>query len=66
MPASGEVTQLFPKRKKVPLESMYLDQDLPGISRQVGRPIVVTAYITDRKGIVANSDGNHKLQVPPN
>jgi riboflavin biosynthesis pyrimidine reductase len=65
MPASATVTQLFPKRKQVLLESMYLNQDLPGISKQIGRPIVVTAYVTDRKGIVAKTDENHKLQVPP-
>jgi riboflavin biosynthesis pyrimidine reductase len=65
MPASAEVTQLFPERKQVPLEGLYLQQALRLLPGQIGHPLVLTAYITDRNGIVANSNENGQLQVPP-
>jgi len=63
--ASEKVIQLFPEKKEVPLERLYLDQRLAGLSTEIGRPLVVTAYVTDRNGIVANRDEKKKLQVPP-
>ncbi len=60
-----ELTQLFPDRRQVPLEGLYLDQNLAGISALIGRPIVAAGYITDRNGIVATTNEAGRLQVPP-
>lgn len=65
MPTTGEVIQLFPEKKQVPLEGLYLRQNLSELPAQVGRPLVLTAYVTDRNGIVANKGKNNSLQVPP-
>ena len=65
MTVASEVIQLFPERKQVPLEGLYLNHRLPEISSRIGRPLVLTAYVTDRNGVVANKDAADELQVPP-
>jgi riboflavin biosynthesis pyrimidine reductase len=65
MPDPGEVTQLFPKRKQVPLEGLYLQQDLAGLAAKLQRPLVLTAYVTDKNGVVADTNEKDQWQVPP-
>jgi hypothetical protein len=59
-----ELTQLFPDRRQVSLEGLYLDQNLAGLAALVGRPIVTAGYITDKNGIVATTNEAGRLQVP--
>ncbi len=65
MSASVQVTQLFPEKKQLPLEGLYLSQRLPEVASRIDRPLVVTAYVTDRNGVVANRGDHNNLQVPP-
>jgi riboflavin biosynthesis pyrimidine reductase len=65
MSSAAEVIQLFPERKQLPLEGLYLKESLRTLPAQIGHPLVLTAYIMDRNGVVANTGENGKLQVPP-
>ena len=52
-PDSETVTQVFPDKKQMPLEGLYLGQRLAEISRKIGRTLVITNYLTDRNGVIA-------------
>ncbi len=62
---SVEVTQLFPGKKQVSLEGLYLDQKLAGLAGTIGRPLVIADYITDKNGLVAIKSDNGRWRVPP-
>jgi riboflavin biosynthesis pyrimidine reductase len=64
LPDSEKVTQIFPKKGQVRLEGLYLDQRLAELSATIGRPLVLTDFLTDRRGIIAKADDQHHFQVP--
>ena len=65
-PHLEKVMQLLPsKKKQLPLEGLYLDQDLTGLSNAIGRPLVIASYVTDLNGLVATKGLNGRWQVPP-
>ncbi len=49
----------------MPLEGLFLKQNLAGIYDKVKRPFVFTVFVTDQNGIVANCNEEGRLQVPP-
>ncbi len=57
--------ELLPKEGPVRLEGLYLGQHLAELADKLGRPLVITTYVTDRVGVVANRDARNKFQVPP-
>jgi riboflavin biosynthesis pyrimidine reductase len=65
LPDSEKVTQIFPKKRQMRLEGLYLDQRLAELSVMIGRPLVLTDFLTDRQGIIAKADEQHHFQVPP-
>jgi|WetSurMetagenome_2_1015567.scaffolds.fasta_scaffold133915_2 riboflavin biosynthesis pyrimidine reductase len=62
---SDEVLQLFMQEKWSPIRGLYLDQKLAGLSVALGRPLVITSYVTDLHGIIARKSDKGRLQVPP-
>jgi hypothetical protein len=64
LPDSERVTQVLPERKQVPLKGLYLGQRLATISAKIGRPLVITDFLTDRNGVIAKADEHHNFQVP--
>ena len=64
-PVYGKVTQVFPGKKQVPLEGLYLAQGLAGLSARIARPLVIADYLTDRNGVIAKKNAQDHLQVPP-
>lgn len=60
----SEVTQLFPVRKQVPLEGLYLGQNLLATAKQAGRSIVVADFVTDKNGVVAVADKPGRFRIP--
>jgi len=58
------INQVFPEKKKVPLEGVYLEQRLAGISARIGRSLVIANFLTDRNGVIAKADGHANFQVP--
>lgn len=59
-----EVTQVLPEKRRVEFEGLYLraNHNLKGVYRkiksQLQRPLVVTNYITDKKGSIALKDAD--------
>ena len=63
-PHLEKVMQLLPQKKQLPLEGLYLDQGLIGLSNTIGRPLVIASYVTDLNGLVATRGPNGRWQVP--
>jgi len=64
LPDSEQVTQVFPEKRQVPLEGLYLGQKLAEMSAKTGRSLVIANFLTDRNGVIAKADEHHHFQVP--
>lgn len=58
------VNQVFPVKKQVPLEGLYLSQRLREMAAEIGRSIVLTNFLTDQNGVIAKSSKEGHFQVP--
>src|SRR6266508_4132134 len=58
------INQVFPVKKQVPLEGLYLDQRLMDIATEIGRSLVLTDYLTDKNGVVAKTGKDGQFQIP--
>ncbi len=64
-PAGAQhVTQIFPQRRRAPLEGLYLTQRLAATAEKMGRSLVLTNFITDQNGVIAKGDGEEHSHVP--
>lgn len=59
-----KVTQVFPVKKQVPLEGLYLGQRLLEMSKEIGRSVVFADFLTDKNGVVAKADKPAHFQIP--
>jgi hypothetical protein len=59
-----KVTQVFPTRKHVPLEGLYLGQNLLALAQQMGRSLVLADFLTDKNGVIAKAVRPGQFQVP--
>lgn len=64
LPDSGNVTQVLPEKKQLPLVGLYLDQRLVEISTKIGKTLVIANFLTDRNGVIAKTDDQHNFHVP--
>jgi hypothetical protein len=55
---------VFPVKKQVPLEGLYLDQKLLDLAAHMGRSLVLTDYLTDKNGVVAKAGKKGQFQIP--
>lgn len=58
------INQVFPVKKQVPLEGLYLGQKLRDLATQIGRSLVLTDYLTDKNGVVAKAGKEGQFQIP--
>jgi hypothetical protein len=58
------IDQVFPVKKQVPLEGLYLDQKLQDLAAHIGRSLVLTDYLTDKNGVVAKAGKDGQFQIP--
>jgi hypothetical protein len=58
------IDQVFPIRKQVPLEGLYLGQNLTGLAAEIGRSIVLTDFLTDKNGVVAKAGKDAHFEIP--
>jgi hypothetical protein len=58
------IDQVFPVKKQVPLEGLYLDQRLTDIAAETGRRVVLTDFLTDKNGVVAKATNNAHFEIP--
>jgi len=58
------IDQVYPVKKKMPLEGLYLDERLMDAAVQSGRSLVLTNFLTDQNGVVAKANEEGHFQVP--
>lgn len=58
------IDQVFPVKRRVPLEGLYLDQKLKALAEEIGRSLVLTNYLTDKNRVVAKADPEGHFKVP--
>lgn len=49
------IDQVFPVKRQVPLEGLYLGQGLKELAAEIGRSVVLADYLTDENGVVAKA-----------
>ena len=58
------IDQMFPVKRQVSLEGLYLSQRLRDMAAEVGRSIVLTDYLTDKNGVVAKAAKDSHFEIP--
>lgn len=58
------IEQVFPVRRQVPLDGLYLGERLTDLAAQVGRSLVLTDYLTDKNGVIAKKGREGHFTVP--
>jgi riboflavin biosynthesis pyrimidine reductase len=58
------INQVFPVKRQVPLEGLYLDQRLMERAAEIGRSLVLTDYLTDKNGVIAKATKDGGFEIP--
>src|SRR5215207_3728631 len=58
------INQVFPVKRQVPLEGLYLDQRLMDRAAQLGRTLVLTDFLTDQNGVIAKATKDTHFEIP--
>ena len=58
------IGQVFPVKRQVPLEGLYLGERLLERATQMGRSLVLTDYLTDKNGVIAKAAKDTDFAVP--
>ena len=58
------INQVFPVKRQVPLEGLYLDQRLLDKAAEIGRSLVLTDFLTDKNGVVAKASKDGHFEIP--
>lgn len=58
------INQVFPTKKQVPLEGLYLGQRLRDLAAEIGRSVVLSDYLTDQNGVVAKATKDGQFEIP--
>jgi riboflavin biosynthesis pyrimidine reductase len=58
------IDQVFPVKRQVPLEGLYLDQGLLDRAAQIRRSLVLTDFLTDKNGVIAKANQDGRFEIP--
>jgi riboflavin biosynthesis pyrimidine reductase len=58
------INEVFPVKKQVPLEGLYLDQRLMDRAAEIGRSLVLTDFLTDKNGVIAKATKDGHFEIP--
>ena len=58
------INQVFPVKRQVPLEGLYLDQRLMDRAAEIGRSLVLTDFLTDKNGVIAKATKEGHFEIP--
>jgi riboflavin biosynthesis pyrimidine reductase len=58
------IDQVFPLKRQVPLEGLYLDQRLMDRAAQIGGSLVLTDFLTDKNGVIAQATKAGRFEIP--
>ena len=59
------IDQVFPVKRQVPLEGLYLGQKLLDKAAEIGRSVVLTDYLADQNGVIAKAAQDAHFEIPP-
>ena len=58
------INQVFPVKRHVPLEELYLGERLTKLAAEIRRGLVLTDYLTDKNGVVAKAGKAGHFEIP--
>jgi riboflavin biosynthesis pyrimidine reductase len=58
------INQVFPVKRQVPLEGLYLDQRLMDRAAEIGRSLVLTDFLADKNGVIAKATKEGQFEIP--
>lgn len=58
------IDQVFPVKRQVPLEGLYLGERLIDIAAEMGRSVVLTDFLTDQNGVIAKATQDAHFEIP--
>ena len=58
------IKQVFPVKKQVPLEGLYLGERLGDLAAEIGRSVVLTDYLADQNGVIARAAKDGHFEIP--
>ena len=58
------ISQVFPVKREVSLEGLYLDQQLQARAAQMGKSLVLTDFLTDKNGVIAKAAKEGQFEIP--
>ena len=58
------IDQVYPVKRQVPLEGLYLGQRLQELAAETGRGLVLTDFLTDKNGVVAKATEGAQFEIP--
>ena len=58
------INQVFPVKRQVPLEGLYLDQRLMDRAAEIGRRVVLADFLTDKNGVAAKATKDAHFEIP--
>jgi riboflavin biosynthesis pyrimidine reductase len=58
------INQVFPVKRQVPLEGLYLEQRLMDRVAEIGRSLVLTDFLTDKNGVIAKATKDGHFEIP--
>jgi riboflavin biosynthesis pyrimidine reductase len=58
------INQVFPLKRQVPLEGLYLDQRLRERAAEIGRSLVLTNFLADKNGVIAKATRGGNFEIP--
>ena len=58
------IDQVFPVKKQVPLEGLYLGERLVELAAELGRSVVLTDYLADQNGVIAKAAQDGHFTIP--
>jgi riboflavin biosynthesis pyrimidine reductase len=58
------INQVFPVKRQVSLEGLYLDERLMERAAGLGRSLVLTDFLTDKNGVIAKATQDGHFEIP--
>jgi riboflavin biosynthesis pyrimidine reductase len=58
------INQVFPVKRQVPLDGLYLEQRLMDKAAEIGRSLVLTDFLTDKNGVIAKATKDGHFEIP--
>jgi riboflavin biosynthesis pyrimidine reductase len=58
------IDQVFPVKRQVPLEGLYLGERLTELAAEIRRSLVLTDYLTDKHGVIAKAAQEGHFEIP--